>query len=795
MLTIMVLGMGSSIVIFQQARLQYSETPEAHMLFNMAQYEFELQRTTSALIDVIYSPENGTDQREFEKWFNILWSRTSVLDQGEIGAQMRKDGFDLVAVKLDMEKIDKILTGKEAGDRRQLQKIRLWLQDMSETSHRFIVKREFINRHYNIEQRKAFFSSFRNSIILGVTSFVLGLLVVSHLYRNNMKLLNLRENLEDRVNKRTGELQLSNTNLKKEITERYRVEKELKKSQAAAEKANMAKSEFLAIMSHEIRTPLAGIIGMSELLLKSDLGLKQLDWSRSVKISGENLLSILNDILDQSKLEFGKLDFVPTDIHLSSFIEGTAQLFSATFNEKELSRVIDFDENLPEFIKVDSLRFGQILSNLLSNALKFTNRGGITISVGHTIIDGEQVLVKVSIKDTGIGFNKEAQGRLFTAFHQGDSSISRLYGGTGLGLSISKQLVEAMGGAIGVESEEGHGSVFWFTIPCLAVGGKDLQDEENVESATWIALRSLKILVAEDNFINQRVIFEIFNSLGHDVTVAENGRIAVDRVLEDDFDIVLMDIRMPEMDGVEATKLIRSMKNEKSDLPIIAVTADIAAEGGAVYIEAGMNDVCTKPLDLPKLFTAINRAMNESIHIFETEPRPDGAPQEIETESITDHLGDQANDFVTTMETATDLLRGRNSEEKTKSFFIEGVNAEATIALRNQYEELLVEQCEKLGSTFSELADHPDDRLLRQEVLALIHSLKGDGGTYGYPLVSMLAGRVNEIMSGSEVLDLKLKGLLSNHIQALVLIGSRNVSGDGGEVGRILLEALNNTSS
>jgi len=790
MLTIMVLGMGSSVLIFQQTRLRYAETPEAHMLFNMGQYEFELLRTTEALIDLTHHPEDKQIQAKFEKWFNILWSRTSVLDQGEVGARMAFDGFDLTAVKKDMAEIDQLLFQGKENTTKQLIHVRSLFRGMSDASHRFIIKREYINRRIDAEQWKTVFASFRNSIILGVVSFVLGLFVVYLLFRNNMKLMNLRGSLEVRVHKRTEELQLSNSSLKREITERYKAESELKKSQAAAEDANKAKSEFLAIMSHEIRTPLAGIIGMSELLLNSSLNSKQLDWSESVKISGQNLLSILNDILDQSKLEFGKFDFVPTDFHLSSFIEGATELFSAKFGDKGLTKTIQFQEGLPDFVNADSLRFGQVLSNLLSNALKFTNDGGITINVTGEKTSPDEIIVKVEVRDTGIGFSPEIQRQLFTSFQQGDSSTSRMYGGTGLGLSISKQLVEAMGGGIDVESEEGKGAAFSFTIPCRIVGGHDLQKVEAVKPVKWVALRPLKILLAEDNFINQKVIVEIFRNLGHEITVAENGKVAVDYIRDESFDLVLMDIRMPEMDGLEATKIIRSMKDDKSIVPIIAVTADIAAGSIEKFFGAGMNDVCPKPLELPKLLVAINTCLEEDVYVL-GERHTD---VKIGNETLIAHdMDDKAlkiSDFQSVIETIEELLESHDNDTKTEILSIEGIDAETTALLASQYEEMLEVQCIELKASFENLSSDPNNYQLWNELSKLLHSLKGDGGTYGYPLVSMIARGAEEIIRDTEDLNHTHLSILGNHVQALVLIGAKKISGTGGDAGHTLLKAL-----
>ena len=462
-----------------------------------------------------------------------------------------------------------------------------------------------------------------------------------------------------------GGVPVSYISIQSDITDRKGVECALIEAKEVAEAAVVAKSDFLAAMSHEIRTPMAGIIGMAELLGKSTLLPNQLDWLTSIKTSSTSLMAILNEILDQSKLRAGKMKIVRSEFALRPMINDVVHLFLPKITEKGLTLDVSFADSLAEEIYADPARVGQILSNLLSNALKFTAKGSVHISVSteprpllgqhddsydrqnsdqldsaaasssveaprqneaplnNNEVPRNEVLLRIAVTDTGIGLDVDAQKRLFGEFTQVDNSISRTFGGTGLGLSISMQLTELMGGQIGLDSAKGVGSCFWYTVPCQVVY-KTLQQRANTDSMQqpvldWQSRRALKVLVAEDTIVIQYLMEAELEDLGHQVTLAENGQECVKCLEDGDFDLILMDVRMPTMDGMEATRIIRGMRGPKANIPIIAVTADISAGNITEYFECGMNDVCMKPIEWPVLLRSINKLLAEEVHY---QPRP-----------------------------------------------------------------------------------------------------------------------------------------------------------------------------
>ena len=386
-----------------------------------------------------------------------------------------------------------------------------------------------------------------------------------------------------------------------DITEQKRISEELTNAKLHAENAMNSKQQFLSNMSHEIRTPMNSIVGFTKILLKTNLNDIQKEYLHAIKTSSEVLIVLINDILDLAKVDAGKMVFEKRNFKLDESISTIIHLFEHKAREKNLKLTKEYNKKIPVQIKGDSSRLHQIILNLLSNAVKFTNEGSIMLSVDLLDEDDEKVTIEFSIEDTGIGIPEDRIDKIFHNFEQGSASTQRVYGGTGLGLAISKQLVELQGGSISVKSVLGKGSTFRFILNFEIAGDTIEIEADSKEFAAEI--KSLNVLVVEDVLLNQLLLKTILNDFGFKYDVADNGITAIDKLQSNTYDIILMDLMMPEMNGFEATEYMRNTMN--LTIPIIALTADVTTVDVAKCKSVGMNDYIAKPVDENLLYTKI----------------------------------------------------------------------------------------------------------------------------------------------------------------------------------------------
>lgn len=399
-----------------------------------------------------------------------------------------------------------------------------------------------------------------------------------------------------------------------DITKRKQSEIELSESKLIAEKATAAKSQFLSNMSHEIRTPLNAIIGLTELADDHAISPGTKEYLSSIKFAADNLLVIVNDILDFSKIEAGKIEFVNSDFSLRNQIREIVKAIHFRADDKVIGISYSIDKKIPEYICADQVRLNQILMNLLNNAVKFTHEGEITINCHLEKTESILNYIKFEVRDSGIGIPASRLEHIFDSFTQVSEDTRIKYGGTGLGLAICKKLVELYGGEISVESEMGKGSVFSFTLPVKTGKLPKVLDLASAASSNNVVFENVSILLVEDNKINQFVGKQMLEKLKATVDIAENGEVAVEMLKTGDYDLVLMDLQMPVMNGYQATECIRDKASgvKNPDIPIIALTADAFPETRVKVLNSGMDDFISKPVDKKTLFEKISKAISDS---------------------------------------------------------------------------------------------------------------------------------------------------------------------------------------
>lgn len=559
---------------------------------------------------------------------------------------------------------------------------------------------------------------------------------------------------------------------------------EMRLAMEHADEANRAKSAFLAVVSHEIRTPMTGIMGMVKLLQGTKLGSEQNDYVLAVQKSGDTMMALLNDILDFEKIESGNMELEHIDFDLHKLVGGVVTLMSGQATEKKIYLKSDIPEDIPKYVRGDPTRLRQVILNLTNNAIKFTETGGVTIHLRATPLNEKIGKIKAdyeiyfAVEDTGIGIPEEVQENLFSPFAQAEKSTTRKYGGTGLGLAICKKLIEAMGSSIRVSSEEGSGSTFYFTL--LVEEGRaelaeDLGDKKIIASDYQTEPRH--ILVVEDNEMNRRVFTGLLEKQGHKVVTAPSGEEALKKHEAMDFDLVISDVNMNGMSGMDLTRSIRAMRNKtKASIPVIALTGNVRPEDIKEFYAANMNGFLAKPIDPDKLAMMIKKfsegeldqaviLQENSAEEFEIKTQPPSQSFDITSDELEVDSFDEVVQDIPTTEPEGGVLVDDDRREAYRAMFDLDLLEQLSGSLgRDQFVGLINDYIEHADRIVNALADARDMKDLK-EIKTRAHELKGMAANFGVKAVSKIAANAESAAGKSQ---------LSEAIDALKEIVSLN---------------------